>query len=137
MVRVTWLFVILILCIAVFYIVYKKYKLCFIQNVIVFFVILCFYLGATSMINLNTLSLNEYTAYKSVVNECGESAVMTKLGRVYVLVDGEWLDTSRVSVVGSITSDTITIRCMGREIYCGTTGVASTIRTLKEFGFIK
>lgn len=89
------------------------------------------------MVNLNTLSLNKYSAYKSVVNECGESAVMTRLGRVYVLVNGEWLDTSRVSVVGSITSDTITIRCMGREIYCGTTGVASTIRTLKEFGFIK
>ena len=63
MTRIILLCSILVVCVGTFIYLYKRFKLDIISGGILFMVILGVYLGTTSFVNLNTLSLSEDSAY--------------------------------------------------------------------------
>ena len=58
MTRIILLCSILVVCVVTFIYLYKRFKLDIISGTIVFMIILGVYLGVTSFVNLNTLSLS-------------------------------------------------------------------------------
>lgn len=137
MTRIILICSILVVCVGTFIYLYKRFKLDIISGGILFMVILGVYLGTTSFVNLNTLSLFEDSAYKSVVKQCGSENVRVYRGKVQVLVDSEWVDTGKINIIGSLSSKEIVLECKGKIIYCGSSGIGSTLRALKSFGFIQ
>lgn len=95
---------------------------------------ICFCIGGTT-INSCVLSKEENDKINQIVETYGDTYVKVEGDIIYVKINDEWLNLSKVKVVGSLTKDCI-IEYEGHSIYLGHSGAVSTLRVLEESGFL-
>ena len=89
------------------------------------------------IVDLNTLSDVQREQIQQVVDRVGDagSYITVDSGRIYVLVNGEWLDVNNIQGVKRLASDIVLVYD-GEEIYLGHSGVYNAIQVLKDVGLI-
>ena len=95
---------------------------------------ICFCIGGT-IVNSCVLSEEENEKINQIVATYGDTYVKVEGDIIYVNVNGEWLNLSKIEVVGSLTKD-CTIEYEGHLIYLGHSGTVSTLKVLEDSGFL-
>lgn len=105
-------------------------------KIVVVIVAVMLFFGGGQVINLNTLSPSVESKISEVTDRVGSSSIKTEGNRVFVKLDNEWYDVSKLSLVDK-TSDSIKLRYEGKEIYIGKSGASNTIKVLEDLGFLE
>lgn len=92
--------------------------------------------GGGKIIDLNTLSADSQEKISQVVQVAGDSYVKTEGSTVYIKVNNEWVDVSKVSVIGDMATKKITLKYDDRTIEIGNSGLVNTIKALEAVGLI-
>ena len=129
---IVWALIIIAVAIILAKFIIKK----LVFKVVVIGVALCLLLGGIGVINVSVLPTETKGKIQQVVDVVGESYIKTKGNDVYIKIDNEWYDVSEMSVVGSMATDSITIRYQGEEIEIGQSGVVNVIKTLEKVGLL-
>lgn len=106
-----------------------------IGRILIVAVAICLFMGGGSIINLNCLANEAKDKVQQVVSVVGDSYIKTDGSKILILINGDWYDVSKISIVGSIATDN-TIRYEGKEIYVGDSGVVGTVKMLEKLGII-
>lgn len=134
--RVASLTTLLIVCIVIFILVSVRKKLKLIGKVwllVVLFIFFC--LGGTT-INSCVLPKIERQKIEKIADTLGDTYVKVEGDIIYVKINNEWVNLSKIKVVGSLTKD-CTIEYDGKEIYLGHSGIVSALQVLQDMGFLK
>lgn len=92
--------------------------------------------GGGKIIDLNTLSADSQEKISQVVQVAGDSYVKSEGSTVYIKVNNEWVDVSKVSVIGDMATKKITLKYDDRTIEIGNSGLVNTIKALEAVGLI-
>lgn len=106
-------------------------------NVLLVLVLILALFAGGKVIDLNVLSDEQREKIQEVVNRVGDagSYITVDSGKIYVLVDDEWLNVDGIEEVNRVAGD-IVINYGGEEIYLGHSGVYNTLQVLKDVGLI-
>lgn len=107
-----------------------------ISKVVTILIAICLFIGGGQVINLNTLPAEVEQKVQLVADTAGDSLIKTEGNTVYIKIDEEWYDVSKISIIGKATG-TITLRYEGKEIYVGESGVVNAIKILEKAGLLK
>lgn len=92
--------------------------------------------GGKEVIDLNTLSASVQTKVQEVVEVAGDSYIKTEGNKVFLKLNDEWLDISKVSAVGNAATKDFTLEYDGRTIEVGHSGIVNTIKALEAVGLL-
>lgn len=129
---IAWVLIIIAVVIILAKFIIKKLAV----KVAVVGVAICLLFGGVGVINVSILPTETKDKLQQVVDVVGESYIKTKGNDVYIKIDNGWYDVSEMSVVGSMATDSITIRYQGEEIEIGQSGVVNVIKTLEKVGLL-
>lgn len=107
------------------------------MKIIVIILAVILFTGGGAVINLNSISAEAQTKIQQVTDIVGSSSIKTEGNKVFIKIDNDWYDVSKLSILGVDTSGDITLKYEGTEIKVCKSGVTNAIEILKEAGFLQ
>lgn len=127
-----WLIICIVLAIVILFKVSRKvFKL-----VLILCLVGVFLIGA-NVIDVSTISPELQEKVDAVVDVVGDSYIKVSGGDVLVKINDEWCDIKKISVIGDLAAESVSIEYEGREIYVGETGFVNVLRVLDSFGLVQ
>jgi hypothetical protein len=127
----------LVFCVAVILGIIYKFSLKKYGKIGMLCVCLVLFLFGANFINLNVVSSSIQEKVNQVTDVCGDTYIRTHGSEVQILVNGDWLNLSDISVLGDLMTDELTITYDGEEIYLGESGVVNTIKVMESVGLLE
>lgn len=134
--RLALLILLFIVCISIFYSVSVRNKLRAFGKVWLFIVLFILFCIGGTLVNSCVLTREENKKVQEIAEICGDTYVKVEGDIIYVNIEGDWLNSSKIKVVGSLTKD-CTIEYDGKVVYLGHSGVVSALQVLEDAGFLK
>lgn len=95
------------------------------------------FLLGVEVLNLTVVSDEVKEKVDQVADICGDTYIRVDGNKVEVLLNDKWVDLDKISIIGGILGDEITLRYEDKEIYLGQSGIVNTIKALESVGLIK
>lgn len=126
-----WLIICVILAIVILFKVARK----IFKTVLIFALVGVFLIGA-NVIDVSTISPELQEKVTAVVDVVGESYIKVSGGDVLININDRWCDITKMSVIGDLATESVSIEYEGEKIYVGETGLVNVLRVLDSFGLV-
>jgi len=134
--RVSLMTGLLIFCIAIVAFSILKAKFNLFKKIIICIAVFIFFLGGSSIINLNTLGKDVKAKVDKVIEICGDSYITTKGGSVIVKIEDDWVDIEEIKIIGDFAKD-CKIEYDGKIITIKSPGVKGTLKVMESLGLLE
>lgn len=134
--RVSLMTGLLIVCIVIVAFSILKAKFNLFKKIIICGVVFLFFLGGSSIINLNTLSKDVQEKVNKVIDICGDTYISTKGDSVLVKINDDWVDIEKIDIIGDFAKD-CKIEYDGKIITIESPGIKGTLKTLESLGLLE